>query len=121
MQCKGETHVFGDSGDFCQCGVIPQKHAELTLFEKLERMEKSALLRGMLTVEEVKELQACRVRRIEPTLVSQLWQELFLFYLPRCYDTAIEAPTDKERLRIRVLAAVRMANDAMEVVWDNRR
>jgi hypothetical protein len=236
--CTKTSHVWPDDGDTCKCGAMThadvqrEMKRELTIVEKLERMEKDRLVRGLLSVEDVQELQRNRVvATSEPRLTdseyamlserasdamglaaemdslgfpqvapgecymsrrlrhgvmqlgnvddlhalmdslgarpgplkeritelvtrtkemrakseeqctraqqererlarcpgrvnggarSMLWEQLFMFYLPRCYDVAVEAPTEPARLQARVVAAVRMANDAFTIAWENR-
>lgn len=45
-----------------------------------------------------------------------LWDKLFMFFLPACFEVVVEAPTEQERLRARVTAAKRMADAALAIV-----
>lgn len=49
-----------------------------------------------------------------------LWEDLFMFYLPMCYQVTVEEPNEAVRLEKRVTAAVKMANDAFRIAWEKR-
>lgn len=68
------------------------------------------------------ESQCAKAQRIASHTEQRrgLWEDLFMFYLPRCYDVAVEAPSEQARLEARVSAAVRMANDAFRIAWEKR-
>lgn len=51
-----------------------------------------------------------------PEPSSALWEKLFMFFLPACFEVPVEAPTEQERLCVRVTAAKRMADAALAIV-----
>lgn len=82
-----------------------------------ERYLSRRLRGGMMKLDEMK-----KYAPVTATLEARgtLWEDLFMFYLPRCYEVALEAPTEQARLEARVKAAVRMANDAFRIARENR-
>jgi hypothetical protein len=122
----GDLHTMMD-GLGARPGPLKERITELVT--RTKEMRKSAEEQCTRAQQEREKLASCPGRYTLAELQSvereshaqrDLWEQLFMFYLPLCHQVVMEEPDEGKRREMRVKAAVSMANAAFTIAWENR-